>query len=187
MCRSADILCIKVLTNTVTLAITTCVEETVDVPTVTLDELDQAAAPVRKEYPRNREIMLRFMERQDPDDIAAEYGIERATVLAIVGSPLVRQEMDRLYELSDKSIRERLVRIGDEAVDTVRDTMRGRLGSELRFKAAKELLDKHPAFERKTGADEAAQDIGTAVIRELARRATEREAPPKGVTGLEAW
>ena len=152
-------------------------------PTVTLDELDKAATPVRPSYPRNREIMLRFMERQPVEEIAAEYAIAPSTVLGIVRSPVVQQEMEQLYERADKSIKDRIALLGSEAVDTVRDTMRGRVASDLQFKAAKELLDKNPAFERKSGVEDAAQGLGESIIRELARRAAERTAvPPVEVT-----
>ena len=147
-------------------------------PTVTLEQLDEAATPIRPNYPRNREIMLRFMERQPVESIAAEYGVSPAVVHAIVRSPVVQQEMDHLYELADKSIKDRIALLGSEAVDTVRDTMRGRVASDLQFKAAKELLDKHPMFERKSGVDDAAQGLGESIIRELARRAAERTAVP---------
>ena len=142
-------------------------------PTVTIEELDQAAES-SVELPnlsRNRQIMLRFLEDQTPEEIGEALGLSEAVVGVVLRSPLVREEIERVWGESNPRIKERLKRIGDEAVSTLRDTMRGRLGSELRFKAAKELLDKHPELEKKASDENAMAGLGEAIIRELARRA----------------
>lgn len=123
-------------------------------------------------YPRNRSIMLRFLEGQDPQEISSYYGLEVATIRGILNSPLIQQELLSITSKADEKLRDRIARLGTEAVDVVRDTLRGVNGSELKLKAARELLDRHPEFERKqSGADEAMAGFGESIIRELARRA----------------
>ena len=135
-------------------------------------------------YPRNRDIMLRFLEGQDPKEIAAYYELHPQTIHNILSSPLIQQELFTITSKADEKIRDRIARLGTEALDTVRDVMRGKtklpelhpmdvpVSTELRLKAALEVLERHPELEKKSSsAEEAAQGLGEAIIRELARRA----------------
>jgi hypothetical protein len=64
-----------------------------------------------------------------------------------------------------------------EALETVTDTMRGEVSSELRFKAAKDLLDRNPDLQPKRDEGLGAIGAGMAeyIIRELARKRKEDE------------
>lgn len=136
-------------------------------------DLEPAPSP-GPNYPRNRYIMLRFLEQQDPQEIAEYYGLHLATILGILRSPLVQQEILAITGKHNEKIKERISRLGTEAVETVRDTMRGRNTNELRFKAAKELLDKHPEYEKKpSSAEDAVSGLGESIIRALSRRAAQ--------------
>jgi hypothetical protein len=123
-------------------------------------------------YPRNRDIMLRFLEGQEPSEIADYYGLGIETIRNILSSPLIQQELLSITSKADEKLRDRIARLGTEAVDMVRDTLRGKNTNELKLKAAKELLDRNPEFDKKIdSATEAAAGLGEAIIRELARRA----------------
>lgn len=133
---------------------------------------------IGRQYPRNRDVMLRFLEGQEIEEIAEYYGLTPNTIHGVLSSPLIQQEMLTITSKADEKLRDRIARLGSEAVDVLRDTMRGRNGNELKLKAAKELLDRHPEFEKKSSlADEAAQGLGESIIRELARRAASFEIP----------
>jgi hypothetical protein len=123
-------------------------------------------------YPRNRDIMLRFLEGQEPSEIADYYTLGIETIRNILSSPLIQQELLSITSKADEKLRDRIARLGTEAVDMVRDTLRGKNTNELKLKAAKELLDRNPEFDKKIdSATEAAAGLGEAIIRELARRA----------------
>ena len=136
--------------------------------------------------PRNRGILLRWLEGQSPEEIMQSMSVDRRTIDKVLRLKAVKQEIRRLTQLTtDEYIKDRVARMAEEALDTLRDTMRGRNASELRFKAAKELLDKVPALRAPTGSDTLAgaigQGLGEAIITRLAQlegeaKAQQREA-----------
>ena len=126
--------------------------------------------------PRNRGILLRWLEGQSPADIALQLGVTRVTVDKVLRLTAVKREIQRLTQLtSDEYIKDRVARMAEEALDTLRDTMRGKNASELRFKAAKELLDKVPALRAPTGGlgHDIGQGLGEAIINRLAQLESE--------------
>lgn len=141
-----------------------------------------------KNFVRNRDVMLRWLEGQSPSEIAVEKQLAPATVASILRRPEVLREIQRLSELSnEKYLQERVDALVIEALDKVRDTMRGVNGSELQFKAAKDLLDRSPVLKAKTdGAlGELGAGIGEAIVNRLAqiesekaRRASEIDVSP---------
>jgi hypothetical protein len=135
--------------------------------------------------PRNRGIMLRWLEGQLPQDIALQLGVERKTVDKVLRLRAVKQEIMRLTQLTaEEYIKDRVARMAEEALDTLRDTMRGHNGSELRFKAAKELLDKVPALRTPIGGlgHDIGQGLGEAIINRLAQLESEAKRPAIDVT-----
>lgn len=126
---------------------------------------------------RNRDIMLRTLEGQTPETIADLYELELQTIKNILASPLVKDELVRLKGEMAKDIVEKVKERSHKALEVVSDTMDGELNSELRFKAAKDMLDRNPDLQPKkdSGLGELGQGIGEAIIRELARKRAERE------------
>ena len=127
---------------------------------------------------RNKEILLRSLEGQTPEAIAELYDLEPQTIKNIQNSPLVQQEMLRLQGEMGKDIVAKVKARSHEALETVTDTMRGEVSSELRFKAAKDLLDRNPDLQPEK--DEALGAIGAGMgewlVRELAKRRNEKDA-----------
>lgn len=127
-----------------------------------------------KNLPRNRQIMLRFVEGQSVEAIAEYFELQPSTINGILNSPLVRQEMEKLTHSSV----ERITNLADEAVDLVRDTMRGSVGSELRFKAATRILDYNPELNpKKSEARDLVEGLGEGMIRAIGRQLREMEKP----------
>jgi len=137
---------------------------------VTREDLEPAPG-IGGKYPRNRQIMLRFLEGQDIGEIAAGEDLGVETIRGILNSPLVQQEMQAITGAQNEKLRDRIARLGDEALDTLRGVMRGKVrvpvlntneilvATEHRMNAAKAILDRHPELDKKpSGADEAAQD-----------------------------
>jgi hypothetical protein len=131
-------------------------------------------------FTRNRDVMLRFLEGQSVQQIALDKQLTAANVKAILRTQPVKAEIHRLAGLAnDRYIQERVDMLTIEALDTVRDTMRGENANELRFKAAKEILERSPILKAKEQgfAGAVGAGIGEAIIRHLAQedsRAAER-------------
>jgi hypothetical protein len=128
-----------------------------------------------KVVPRNRLILLRYLEGQSAEVIAAHFGLQPGTISGIINSPLVRQEMEQISQNATG----RIQNLTDEALDLVRDTMRGDSGSELRFKAANSLLDRNPELnpKRDSGIGELAAGLGEGIIRAIGKQLREMERP----------
>ena len=134
----------------------------------------QVPSPVPSRYvARNRLVMLRYLEMQSVEEIADAMGMEPSSVSAILGRPEVRAEMDQLSQTTVQ----RVTNLADEAIDKVRETMRGRSNSELQFKAAKDLLDRNPELNPKQpgGVKEMAEGLAEGLIRAIGKeKAVER-------------
>lgn len=129
--------------------------------------------------PRNRGVMLRWLEGQLPDDIALRMHIDRRTVDKVLRLKAVKQEIRRLSQLtSDEYVKDRVARMAEEAIDCLRDTMRGENASELRFKAAKEILDKVPAL-RPPAPGQLGHDIGVGLGEAIITRLAQLESETK--------
>jgi len=125
-----------------------------------------------KQLPRNRLIMLRFVEGQTVEEIASYFDLQPSTISGILNSPLVRQEMEKLSQTHV----ERIMNLTDEAIDLVKDTMRGSIGSELRFKAAKEILDRNQDLNpRKSDARDLVEGLGEGMVRAIGKQLREME------------
>ena len=139
--------------------------------------------------PRNRQILCRFLEGQHPEVIAQALGLELRTVQLVLRKPGVKAEIDRLAKLTNEQVvRERVAVLGEEALDTIRDVMRGVVSGELRFKAAKDLLDRNPLFRDRSLGEEVSQGLGEAIIFRLAQLAAkkrEEEETPVNVEQVE--
>lgn len=135
--------------------------------------------------PRNRGVLLRWLEGQKPGDIAGTLGITQGKVTAILRLKAVKQEIQRLSQLTNEEyIKDRVARMAEEALDTLRDAMRGSVTSELRFKAAKEVLDKVPALRAPSGefGRSVGEGLGEAIINRLAQLEAEARKPTIDVT-----
>jgi len=132
--------------------------------------------------PRNREIMLRYLENQEVEDIAEHYNVSVEVVKRILNETNIKGEIERLRKLTNEQfIEERVKGLGEEAVDTIRDTMRY-AGGELKFKAAKDLLDRHPVFRNKDENKDFEKGLGEAVIRRLTHEiVASKEDTPKSL------
>jgi carbamoylphosphate synthase small subunit len=123
-------------------------------------------------FTRNRDVMLRFLEGQSIPQIAADKGLDEKQVKAILRRQPLKAEIHRLAGLAnDRYIQERVDMLTIEALDTVRDTMRGENSNELRFKAASKVLDHSPILKAKeqTALGAIGSGIGEAIIRHLAK------------------
>lgn len=127
-----------------------------------------------KNLSRNRQIMARKLEGQSDEEIGRAVGLRQQAVSAILNSPLMKLKMEELRELMSEQIEQRVAGLGDEALDTVRDTMRGSQESELQFKAAKDLLDRHPGLRKKAEDGDAAKGLGEEIIRAISRKIAAR-------------
>jgi len=122
--------------------------------------------------PRNRGVMLRWLEGQSIEDIANRLHLPVERVQRVLKLRAVKEEITRLQQLTnDEWVKDRIATLAHEAIDTVRDVMRGEITNELRFKAAKELLDKTPVLRPpKDGIGKAiGEGIGDAIINRLAQ------------------
>src|SRR3990167_6002965 len=129
-----------------------------------------------KQLPRNRLIMLRFVEGQSVEEIAEYFDLQSGTIRGILNSPLVRQEIERL---SYNAV-ERVSNLTDEALDLVKDTMRGKVGSELRFKAATRILDYNSELNpKKSEARDLVEGLGEGMIRAISKQIREMEKKPQ--------
>ena len=137
---------------------------------------------------RNRLIMLRFLEGQTIEEIAEYFQLQPSTISGILNSPLVKQEMDSLSAKMAVSVVERVSSLSDEAIDVVKDTMRGKLSSELKFKAANSLLDRNPELSVKKGSDaqELMAGLGEGMIKAISKqiREIERENEDRTKSGF---
>lgn len=155
-------------------------------------ELEQAKAELEKalaapppaprfdpHFVRNRDCMLRFLEGQSVDQIAFDLRLDPKQVKAILRRQPIKQEVQRLAGLAnDRYVQERIDSLSIEALDIVRSTMRGENYSELRFKAAKEVLDKNPLLKANTagaGLKELGEGLGEAIITRLAQLESEKQ------------
>ena len=127
--------------------------------------------------PRNREMLYRYLEGQTLEDIADYFDITVGTVRYNLSLPVMQEEMDRLIKLVDQNgVIERLKNLSPEALDTVRDTMRGANKSELKLKAASQVLDRNPDLAiKKDRSEELAQGLGESLIRAIGKRLIEKE------------
>jgi hypothetical protein len=129
-------------------------------------------------FVRNRDVMLRFLEGQSPKAIALDLQLEEKQVKAILRRSPIKAEVQRLAGLAnDRYVQERIDTLSIEALDLVRDTMRGVVRDELRFKAAKEVLDKNPLLkvnERNADARAIGEGLGEAIITRLAQLESEK-------------
>lgn len=116
-----------------------------------------------------RDILYRYLERQPIETIAEVYGITVGKIKRILRYPTVTAERDRILGLVTQHMANRVELLVPEALDTVRDTVRGKNLSELRLKAARDVLDHAKSFEKNQGND-AVKDLGAAIIRELNRK-----------------
>ena len=131
--------------------------------------------------PRNREMILRFVEGQSIPDIARYYGLGEAQVRLIVRSPLAQQMIEKYV---GQSVRDRLEGLTGEAVDTVRDIMRGKrrqleleageipVATEHVLKASSTILDRSSLGKRDEGS--AAEGLGESIIRAISKRINEK-------------
>jgi len=132
-------------------------------------ELDKA--PARDLItPRQSSIMLRWLEGQSVADIAARYALTVDKVRAVLRLRAVKQEVQRLSQLTrDEWIKDRVGGLAAEALDTLRDTMRGENTNELRFKAAQKLLDLTPVLKQASDLGKGiGEGLGDAIINRLA-------------------
>ena len=160
-------------------------------------DLEAALAPpppaprLDPHYVRNRDCMLRFLEGQSVEQIAQDLRLEAKQIKAILRRQPIKQEIQRLAGLAnDRYVQERIDSLSIEALDVVRDTMRGQYFSELRFKAAKEVLDKNPLLKANAagaGLKELGEGLGEAIITRLAQLESEkaRQAEEVDVTPKE--
>jgi hypothetical protein len=129
-------------------------------------------------FVRNRDVMLRFLEGQSVKDIAFDLRLDPKQVKAILKRSPIKAEVARLAGLAnDRYVTERIDSLTIEAIDLVRDTMRGSVRDELRFKAAKELLDKNPLLkvqDRSEAARALGEGLGEAIITRLAQLESEK-------------
>lgn len=137
-------------------------------------ESQDLGIPLRN-LPRNRSIMLRWLEGQSVTEIAGALDISDATVRGVLKRPEIQRELQRLVELDNtRTFEQRVADMAEEALDVARDTMRGRNISEMRWKAAKDLLDRHPS-QRQRGPQESAGSgsLGDEIIKRLAQMQAE--------------
>lgn len=122
--------------------------------------------------PRNRSVLLRYMEGQSIEQIAQVVHLPVEKVRAVLQLRAVKQEILRLGQLTnDEWLKDRLTGLAQEALDVIRDTMRGEQSSDLRYKAAAALLDKNPVLRAATQGSlskELGVGIGEAIINRLA-------------------
>jgi len=120
--------------------------------------------------PRNSGIMCRWLEGQSVADIAARYALTVDKVRAVLRLRAVKQEVQRLSQLTrDEWVKDRVAGLAAEALDTLRDTMRGENTNELRFKAAQKLLDLTPVLKQATDLGKGiGEGLGDAIINRLA-------------------
>jgi hypothetical protein len=71
----------------------------------------------------------------------------------------------------------RVANLTDEALDLVKDTMRGIIGSELRFKAANSILDRNIELnpKRDNGMADFGAGLGEGMIKAISRQLREME------------
>jgi len=131
-----------------------------------------------KQLPRNRLIMMRFVEGQSIEEIALYFDLQPSTINGILNSPMVRQEMEHLSHTSV----ERVANLTDEAIDVVKDTMRGKSNSELKFKAANSILDRNQDLNpKKSDARELMEGLGEGMIRAIGKQIREMEKGKENV------
>lgn len=139
-----------------------------------------AAPRFTPHFVRNRDVMLRFLEGQSIEAIALDLQLEAKQVKAILRRMPVKQEVQRLAGLAnDRYVQERVDTLSIEALDLVRDTMRGINISEMRFKAAKQVLDLNPLLkvsERVSDIKELGAGLGEAIITRLAQLESSKAA-----------
>ena len=128
-------------------------------------------------YPRDKEILCRWLEGQTPQEIADYFDLSAQTVRKVLASDVVQEEARRLVKLIDQNgVIERLKNLSPEAVDTIRATMRGENNSELKLKAARDVLDRNPELTiKKDRSEEFAQGLGESLIRAIGKRLIEKE------------
>lgn len=145
---------------------------------VVVRESIEVPARFNTKQPRNQEIMLRFLEGQSVEEIANHFDLTTNTIRNVLKSPLVEQEIERLSKLiAENGVTERIKNLSPEAIDTVRDTMRGSNKSELKLKAANSLLDRNPELSaKKDDSEKFAQGLGESIIRAIGKKLYEKQA-----------
>jgi len=131
-----------------------------------------------------RDILYRWLERQPVEEIAKVYSISPRSVKKILRDPDVLEERDRITKLMTQHMSTRMELMVPEAIELVRDTLRGANNDELRLKAAKEILDRAASFQKESG-DSTSKDLGAAILRELGKVAATKlaqHAPEVDVT-----
>lgn len=141
-------------------------------PTVPPESLPRLIEP--EHFVRDREIMLRFIEGQPFEEIARAKQLTVERVKAILQKKGIKQEIARLSAVTnEKWLAERMEALSMEALDVLRETMRGDNISELKFKAAKATLDLNPTLKAKPESNplmkELGEGIGEAIIQRLTR------------------
>lgn len=138
----------------------------------TAEVTKRGTVPIRhKDYePMRRDILYRWLERQPVDEIAKIYGVSERTIQAILRMPAVVDEKERILKLMTQHMSTRLELLIPEAVDTLKDTIRGSNVSELKLKGAKEVLDHAKSMQKQDSSGDAVKDLGAAIIRELSKQ-----------------
>lgn len=126
------------------------------------------AYQLKANEPMRRDMLYRWLERQSVEDIARVYRISVSSVKKILKSPEMVAEHERIVKLMTQHMATRMELLVPEAVETIKDTVRGANLDELRFKAAKEILDRAGSFQKEADAD-GHRDLGAAILRELGR------------------
>ena len=136
-------------------------------------DLEQQNLPA-KIVPRNRLILLRYLEGQKAEEIAEYFELQVSTINWILNSPMVRLEMEKVSQGAVG----RIQNLTDEAIDVVKDSMRGKSSSELRFKAATKLLDYNPELNpKKSEMTDFGVGLGEGMIKAISKQLREMEKP----------
>lgn len=144
-------------------------------PLVQPESLPRLMEP--EHFVRDREVMLRYIEGQPLKDIAQAKGLEVAQVKAILKKRAIKQEIGRLAAVTnEKWLAERIEALSSEALDTLRDTMRGENISELKFKAAKEIIAVNPLLKAKPESNPLMKELGEGIGEAIIQRLTKMDA-----------
>jgi hypothetical protein len=136
-----------------------------------------------KDYaPMRRDILYRYLERQPIEQIAQVYCVSEKTIRSVLKMPELLAEKERILAMMTQHMSTKLELLLPEAIDTLKDTMRGTNYSELKMKAAKEVLDHAKSMRPQEGSDPV-KDLGAAIIRELGKKISAPE--PLDVTEAE--
>ena len=119
---------------------------------------------------RNRQVLLDYLEGMSSMDIAKEIQMSDGTVLNILKRPEVLAEMERIVKAPHRERLEMRLEIrAERALDIIVQVMEGKLKSDLQYRAAKDLLDRHPIFRTKEAAEALGKGMGDEIIAQLAK------------------